>query len=417
MRSNFFKTLFHWLTWPLKKLYTLWSHKRVEEFALKPMILPAKVISVGNITFGGTGKTPMVMWLAQQVRRLKPELKVGVHLRGYLGKMEDSGGLVSDGKRILAGPIDAGDEAFMVAHKLLEYGIPIGVGKHKAEAGAALIERFGLDVLILDDAFQFTSLTRDLDIVLIDTTRPFGEAGFPREGVMREPLNALERADVIVLTRTGLVGGGVLRGIIDRIKPFLKPGTNIFLSRFLPKAIMAVKSGTTANMEVISHRRAVPVSAIGNPRGFELLLEKMGLRLLKPIRYPDHHQFTQRDIAYINRQVLDEGGHTIMTTEKDMVRLKRLMKDLEAPIYCVPIELELKGEEEFLKILNKVLCSDITVKQLQKEAGIPSEERIFAVKDDYERLARGAEPHKTTAAKVAEGSDAPSEEEWWGSKE
>ena len=107
--SKLLKSIFNWLTWPLKRLYMALSHKRVEEFALEPMVLPAKVISVGNITFGGTGKTPTVIWLAKKMLVLKRGLKVGVHLRGYMGAMEDTGGIVSDGKRILAGPREAGD--------------------------------------------------------------------------------------------------------------------------------------------------------------------------------------------------------------------------------------------------------------------------------------------------------------------
>ena len=115
MFIRFLKSIVHWLAWPLKKLYTALSHKRVEEFALEPIMLHAKVISVGNITFGGTGKTPTVIWLAKKLLQINHDLKIGVHLRGYLGAMEDVGGVVSDGRRILASPRESGDEAFLIA--------------------------------------------------------------------------------------------------------------------------------------------------------------------------------------------------------------------------------------------------------------------------------------------------------------
>lgn len=400
-------TLSYWLTWPLKKLFALIGKKRVEEFTLKPMSLPAKVISVGNITLGGTGKTPTVMWLVKKIKKLHPHLKVGIHLRGYRGEMENRGGVVSDGKKIYAGPREAGDEAFLLARELLELNIPVGVGKHKVVTGKAMIKRFNLEVIIFDDAYQFTSLTRDMNILLIDALRPFGEAGFPREGVMREPLDSLDRADILILTRTELVGGGALRGIIDRIKPYLKPGTHIFLSSFIPQKIIAIKSGIEADLELISQRRALPLSAIGNPRGFELMLEKLGLRLLKPMRYPDHHRFTPRDISNINKRLIERGGHLIITTEKDAVRLGRLLNDIQAPIYSVPVEFEIAKEGEFLKLLNEVLCSTITVKQSGKELTTTADGRVLNVKDDLERIAseEDALSRETSTANVGEGSD------------
>ncbi len=407
-------TLWYWLTWPLVKLFAIVGKKRVEEFTLKPMGLPAKVISVGNITLGGTGKTPTVMWLVKQIRRMHPDMKVGIHLRGYRGEMENMGGVVSDGTKIYAGPREAGDEAFLLARELLDLNIPVGVGKHKIEAGMAMIERFGLDVIIFDDAYQFTSLTRDLNILLIDALRPFGEAGFPREGVMREPLDSLNRADIVILTRTELVSGEALKGIIRRIQPFLKPGCDVFLSSFIPQKVMAIKSGIEADIDLVSRRKALPLSAIGNPRGFELMLEKLGLRLLKPLRYPDHHRFTSRDIANINRKLIERGGHLIITTEKDAVRLGRLLNDVQAPIYSVPVEFDIAKEDNFLKILNEVLCCTVTVKQSESDAISDPDDRLFSVKEEYNRLASENEesPRVTTTVNAGEGTDEPPGE-WW----
>ncbi len=409
-------SVLYWLTWPFKRLYALIGKKRVEEFELQPIKLGAKIICVGNITLGGTGKTPTVRWIVEQIKRLHPAMKVGVHLRGYRGEMENIGGIVSDGKKIYAGPREAGDEAFLMARELLELGIPVAVGKHKAEAGAAMIDRFGLDVLVFDDAYQFTSLARDLNVLLIDALRPFGEAGFPREGMMREPLESLSRADVVILTRTELISGGDLKGIINRIKPYLRTGTHIFLSSFIPQSLSAIKSGYGADTELLMTRRAMPLSAIGNPRGFELMLEKLGMRLVKPLRYADHHRYTSKDIQYINKRVLEEGAHIILTTEKDAVRLGRRLNELHAPVYSIPIKFEMRKEEEFLEILNQVLRNTITVKQSESKLKSDAGERIFSVKEDYERLSTDPRPAKTegsSAMPAGKPTEGKSPENYW----
>ena len=392
MLLQWVKSIWYWITWPVKRLFVAWSHKRVEEFSLQPVRLPAKIISVGNITFGGTGKTPTVVWLAKKIRQLDPKLKLGIHLRGYMGEMEQCGGLVFDGVRFFAGPKEAGDEAYLTSTKLKDLRIPVWVGKHKAVEGAKFISRFGLDLVIFDDAYQFTSLARDLDILLIDATRPFGEAGFPREGVLRERLTALERADLVFITRTNLVSGGDLRGIIDKISNHLRPGTNIFLSTFEPASVHAVKSDTKANMELLPTRKAMPLSAIGNPRAFERTLEELDLNTVKPIRYPDHHQFTKSDIQYINRQLIERGAHLIVTTEKDTVRLGKLVNSIEAPVYCLEIKQTIKGEEELLRYINrKLLRSSVTAEQKIKPSRKPADKPVFSVRNDYERIAADAE--------------------------
>jgi len=236
---------------------------------------------------------------------------------------------------------------------------------------------------------------------------------------MRELLAAMEKADIVILTRTELVSGGVLRGIINRITPFLKPDTHIFLSSFIPRSIKAVNSNVDADFDLLCRRRAVPLSAIGNPRGFELMLDKMGFSLQKPLRYPDHHQFTRRDIEYINRQVMEQGGHIILTTEKDMVRLGKLVKGFEAPVYTVPIDFKVKNESEFLGVVNEVLCSNVTVKRLFADtASVKEEDNLFSVLDDYKRIASKEESTETVPnpAKVKETPSVLSDADWWTTK-
>ncbi len=159
--------------------------------------LPCRVVSIGNITAGGTGKTPMTIRVAKMIR--DQGYRVAVISRGYRGRLEKRGGIVSDGSTILVGPRDAGDEPYLMA-SLLE-GIPVVVGSRRYEAGLLTVAHFRPHVIVLDDAFQHLRLQRDLNILLLDSRAPFGNGHVLPRGRLREPLRALGRAHVFVLTR------------------------------------------------------------------------------------------------------------------------------------------------------------------------------------------------------------------------
>ena len=176
-------------------------------------VLPSKallcrVISVGNIIAGGTGKTPMTIFVAQLLR--DKGQRVVVLSRGYRGSMEASGGIVSDGERIFKGPDEAGDEPYLMARVLK--GIPVVVGKRRYEAGMMAIARFQPDVIVLDDAFQHLRLKRDLDLVLLDCRSPWGNGYLLPRGLLREPLSALRRAHAIIFTRSRQSGRPAIPG-------------------------------------------------------------------------------------------------------------------------------------------------------------------------------------------------------------
>ena len=162
--------------------------------------LPCFVISVGNITLGGTGKSPMVVYLAEMLRGMGYE--VAVISRGYMGSAEKSGGMISDGRRLLMGPDAAGDEPYMMARALLDEGVPVLVGQDRIRSGMLAVGHFRPHVILMDDGFQHCRLYRDLDIVLLDSQRPLGNGFlFPR-GSLREPVSALKRADMLMMTRS-----------------------------------------------------------------------------------------------------------------------------------------------------------------------------------------------------------------------
>ena len=160
--------------------------------------LSCPIISIGNITVGGTGKTPMTIYVAQVVKNLG--YKVAIISRGYKGKAEKIGGIVSDGKGLLMTPENAGDEPYLMANRLKD--VQVIVGKNRFDAGRLAIRKFDPDVIVLDDGFQHLMLQRDLDMVLLDYHRPFGNGHLLPRGVMREPVSALLHADAIILTKS-----------------------------------------------------------------------------------------------------------------------------------------------------------------------------------------------------------------------
>ena len=180
--------------------------------------LPCKVICVGNITVGGTGKTPMTMYVAQKVKQLG--YRVAIVSRGYRGSAESRGGIVSDGKSIGMGPERAGDEPYLIARSLRD--IPVIIGKNRYASGMLALKQFQPDVIVLDDGFQHLRLQRDIDLVLLDHALPFGNGHLLPRGILREPISALARSTACILTRyqAGKDEPGTSRvGLIEQYTP------------------------------------------------------------------------------------------------------------------------------------------------------------------------------------------------------
>ncbi|MFZ0482340.1 MAG: tetraacyldisaccharide 4'-kinase, partial [Desulfobacterales bacterium] len=209
--------------------------------------LSCPIISIGNITVGGTGKTPMTIYVAQVVKNLG--YKVAIISRGYKGKAEKIGGIVSDGKVLLMTPEIAGDEPYMMANRLKD--VPVIVGKNRFNAGRLAIEKFDPDVIVLDDGFQHLMLQRDLDMVLIDYHRPFGNGHLLPRGVMREPVSALLCADAIILTKSDARDNNETSTSPKRLRPYerKKPVYRSFHHPFVYKIINTEKKIFEKNIQ------------------------------------------------------------------------------------------------------------------------------------------------------------------------
>ena len=305
--------------------------------------LPCKVISVGNITLGGTGKTPLVIALACEL--LKRGITVGILSRGYKGAREKHGGVVSDGTRIHLTPAEAGDEPFMLARLLS--GVPVLVGKKRYTKGIYAHERFGMDCLILDDGFQHLGIKRDVDIVLIDGRRGFGNGRlFPR-GPLREPLRCLGRASMLVLTKAG--PSPALEGILRHHAP----AAPLHHSRYKPAFLREAASGKRVSLQAVCGKRVFAFAGIADPAYFVYLLKELGADVVKESHFPDHYNYELADLS-----MLREQGKTVdlsITTEKDFVKLQRLpLKDM--PLYILGIEQEIV-EAQFYRELISIISS------------------------------------------------------------
>jgi tetraacyldisaccharide 4'-kinase len=275
--------------------------------------LPCRVISVGNLTLGGTGKTPLVEAIAALLQRHGH--RVGVLSRGYGRQGAEPLVVVADGQRCLASADAAGDEPIMLAEHMP--GVPVVVGRDRYAAGRLAVQRFSLDTVVVDDGFQHVQLARDLDILTLDATRPFGSGRlFPR-GDLRERRSAMGRADAIVLTHWA---PGVL--LPDGIPS--PPATQLFYSRHTPQTVRVLADGHDLSLSSVVGERLLAFCGIGSPESFQRTLDEIGARVVGFWSFPDHHVYTRSDLEGLARTAKARGARALITTEKDAVRLRHL---------------------------------------------------------------------------------------------
>ena len=300
--------------------------------------LNCRVISVGNLTLGGTGKTPFVMMIAETLRGNGH--KPGILSRGYGGSSKNEVNVVCDGKNILLSPEIAGDEAVMMAERLKN--VPVLVGSDRYQSGRYAIEYFGVDTLILDDGFQHLALKRDMNILLFDHQRPFGNGQLFPAGELREPKREAHRADFVCITRCS--GASYPPGINENLikdMPVVKSALRL-------DALLKFDDGKNLDIKELQDQPIAAFSGIANPNDFRRILGQTGARLVYYHPFPDHHDYTLSDLKFIEDSAIKAGAKIILTTEKDGVKLKP--SSLNLPFYKVVLEMEiLEGRETFNK--------------------------------------------------------------------
>lgn len=314
------------------------------------------VVSVGNLTFGGTGKTPFVEFLA---RRFQFEGKrPAIVSRGY-GRRSRGVVVVSEGSGALVGAEEGGDEPVAIARRVS--GVPVVVGERRVEAARVAIER-GADFIILDDGFQHLALRRDVNILLLDAPDPFGGGALPPRGRLREPLSALARADAFVFTR------------VDRAEPSRaalaelarwNPDAPVFTARIRAAGLRDERGFAVAG-PLLSSRRFLAVCGIANPGGFTASIAELDLAPEELLAFPDHHRYRRGDLRRIHRAADRTGSAWILTTEKDAVKLEGRTS---LPVVTLRLEVEI-GETGFFPFVTSRL-SDLPSAPRTASAPLP----------------------------------------------
>jgi tetraacyldisaccharide 4'-kinase len=295
----------------------------------KTKSLNAKIISIGNITVGGTGKTPMVIAIAEVLAKNRG--KAAVLSRGYRSKEEGNLRIVSDGKEIKLDPESAGDEPYLLAERLKD--VPVIICPDRYASGEYAIKNFGVDIIILDDAFQNLGLKKDVNILLIDAMNPFGNNHLLPRGILREPLSAVKRADAVVITRADFCEN--INGIIKQIKAY-NDHAAIFKAIYRPSGLKNIVTGKPLNADELKNKTVTIFSGIANPLSFHYLIEKTGARIVNEFIFNDHHAYTREDMNKINPPLSKGKGRgkapykkadLIITTEKDAVKIRGLIAE------------------------------------------------------------------------------------------
>lgn len=325
---------------------------------LKQHKLGCKVISLGNITVGGTGKTPTAQRLAAIIRDMG--YRVVILNRGYRAGWRGQVGLVSDGRKIYMSVNEAGDEAYLLAKNLP--GVAVVIGKNRTVTGDYAVENLRAEVIILDDGYQHWQLARDLDIVLIDTLNVFGNNFLLPRGTLREPLANLARAHAFLLTKVDQSTDDVRDVIRDTLARYNEKAL-VVESIHNPRCFIEIEDWykgvrpETISLEAIRGQGVLAFSAIGNPTSFEQTIMDIGAGSVESVRFPDHHDYTMTEMHDVMQKAVDKEVYALVTTEKDAVKIPSefIYSERPLPVYVLGIEVRfVDGHEELMEMIGKM---------------------------------------------------------------
>ncbi len=302
------------------------------------------IISIGNLTFGGTGKTPLTLWIADHVAQKNK--KAMILMRGYKGKLENSHGLIKSNSKMVPDPVEYGDEALLYARKLKN--VSVVVGKKRAQNLDFYFQDEKPDIVLLDDGHQHIQIKRNLNFVLFDLLKPNDIYQVAPLGMMRESFSALKDADVIFFARADLVSESKKTELKKLIRPHLAPRTPIAEICYRPLGFYDSSNNFKMSPAELRDRKVILLAGIASPESFFKMIEQLGANILVKESFPDHHYFKIEDIKNII-QLGQKEDAIIITTEKDIVRIKQVIDD---PIfYYMDIKVEFLKEEKIVRDL------------------------------------------------------------------
>lgn len=332
------------------------------------------VVSVGNITAGGTGKTPVVEYLSRTLA--ERGRKCAILTRGYKSadldepqvwldkdgcRIKKLPKIASDGVTRYLSPLYAGDEPFMLARNL--DGVAVLVDKDRVKSGIFAIEQLGSNTLILDDGMQYLKLKHEIDIVLVDCGFPFGTGSLLPRGTMREPRTSLKRASYIILTKSG---GKPQDELIATIRKYNKVA-DIIVCNHAPSYLENIFTGERQELSFLNGKYVACMSGIARPESFEGLVEGLGAHVEIRRRYPDHYWFDQEELDAFVERCADRAMDLIVTTEKDAVRFLK-PGEMDVPIYFLRIQIDIEQGQEYWDRMIDRIC-DLGKPQPQPQWG------------------------------------------------
>lgn len=308
---------------------------------LKTLRLPRPVISIGNITVGGTGKTPVTVYIARLL--LEQGYRVAVLSRGYGGSLEGQTVVVSDGATVMLGPRECGDEPYLMASTVP--GLMVVIGADRYTAGQLAMQQLVPDIFLLDDGFQHLRLQRDLNILLLDSSRPFGNGWTMPAGLLREAADAARRADMIILTRCP-EGATVTR---------LVSGKPAFAASHRLINALPLTGGHPVPLAELQGSGFLAFAGIAQPEFFFSALRDKGINVVGTLPFPDHADYGQAALDSIRDALRSSGAEYAITTEKDGVKLKQLPMEVAAVTYLARLEIVIEEPAGLQALIRNLL--------------------------------------------------------------
>ncbi len=342
----------NWALTPLSWIYggavraRLWGY---EHGWARVYALGRPVISVGNLTAGGTGKTPLVIAIGEAL--LARGVGVTVLSRGYRGRAERAGAMASDGQGSAAPAWeDVGDEPALIAGRLP--GAAVIVGANRVAAWRRFAAALPAGVVILDDGFQHLAIAREENLVLWDATEPVDRSALLPSGRLREPWSALSRATAVVITRVEQAEASAVEAAARRVREQRKD-LLLFFARFEPRCVVEVATGKTEPLDRLDAARVLAAAGVGRCESFTALLTRSGARVVDAIRFPDHHPYRREDVDRVIGRARQAGADLILTTEKDAVKLDRLVSPGES-VWAVRLDVRIEPRGPWDAMLDRL---------------------------------------------------------------
>ncbi|MDD2308834.1 MAG: tetraacyldisaccharide 4'-kinase [Desulfuromonadaceae bacterium] len=326
-----------------------WIYSRIQQLRatlyrigmLKSHRLPRPVISIGNITVGGTGKTPVTAYIARLL--LEQRYKVAVLSRGYGGSLEGQTVVASDGVTVMLGPRECGDEPYLLASTVP--GLMVVIGADRYAAGQLAMQQLSPDIFLLDDGFQHLRLWRDLNILLLDCSKPLGNGWTLPAGLLREPAAAAKRADLIILTRCP-------EG--TAVTPLISEKPAFAASHRLVDALPLL-GGDPVPLAALQGPSFLAFAGIAQPKFFFSALRDRGINVVRTLPFPDHAGYGHESLEAIRAALQNSAAEYAITTEKDGVKLKLLPADIAAVTYLARLDIEIEKPADLVALIRNSL--------------------------------------------------------------